>query len=76
MAERAARGDASGRPSSLAAEGTSSSSWRDLVERVTEVLWQQLALPTFEEWEELYRNDREGVEAVLLGFWKEQGQAG
>lgn len=47
------------------------SSYRAVVERVTEVLTQQLDLPTFDEWVELYRSNREAVEARLLGFWRD-----
>jgi hypothetical protein len=47
------------------------SSYRGVVERVTEVLTQQLELPTFAEWLELYRRNPGAVEARLLGFWKE-----
>ena len=47
------------------------SSYRAVVERVTEVLTRQLELPTFDEWMELYRRNRESVEARLLGFWRD-----
>lgn len=47
------------------------SSYRAVVERVTEVLTQQLDLPTFDEWLELYESNREAVEARLLGFWRD-----
>lgn len=47
------------------------SSYRAVVERVTEVLTQQLDLPSFDEWMELYRHNREAVEARLLGFWRD-----
>lgn len=71
LAERAARGDASGRPSSLAVD-PESSTWRSLVERVTEVLWHQLDLPSFETWLEQYRADPAVIEAELLGLWRER----
>lgn len=48
------------------------SSYRAVVQRVTEVLTTQLDLPTFDEWLELYRNNREAVEARLLGLWRER----
>jgi hypothetical protein len=44
-----------------------------VVARVTEVLTQQLDLPTFDEWLELYRGNPGAVEARLLGFWRERG---
>jgi hypothetical protein len=75
MAERAARdSDVSRRPSSWQGEGAGQDlhSYRKLVERVTEVLWQQLELPTFEEWEEQYRRNPEVIEERLLGFWREE----
>lgn len=57
----------------VAREETSDlSSYRAVVERVTEVLTSQLDLPTFDEWLELYRNNREAVEARLLGFWRDR----
>lgn len=48
------------------------SSYRAVVQRVTEVLTTQLDLPTFDEWLELYRNNREAVEARLLGLWRDR----
>lgn len=48
------------------------STWRSLVERVTEVLWHQLELPTFEAWLEQYRADPASIEAELLGLWRER----
>jgi hypothetical protein len=47
------------------------SSYRAVVERVTGVLADQLDLPSFQEWLELYERDPAAVEAELLGFWKE-----
>lgn len=74
LAERAAREDdgVSGRSSATLLEVQDLSSYRALVERVTEVLADQMELPEFEEWVELYRSAPESVEAQLLGFWKEQ----
>jgi hypothetical protein len=46
--------------------------YRNLVARVTEVLTQQVGLPTFEAWLEMYRADPEAVESRLLGLWREQ----
>jgi hypothetical protein len=48
------------------------SSYRAVVERVTEVLTSQLDLPTFDAWLELYRVNRDAVEARLLGFWRDR----
>jgi hypothetical protein len=44
---------------------------RSLVELVTGVLADQLELPTYEEWLELYEADAAAVEERLLGFWKD-----
>ena len=75
IAERAARdSDVSRRPSSWQSEEAAQDlhSYRRLVERVTEVLWQQLELPTFEVWEEQYRRNPEAIEEQLLGFWRDE----
>jgi hypothetical protein len=75
MAERAARdSEVSRRPASWVNGEAAADlhSYRKLVERVTEVLWQQLNLPSFEEWEEQYRRDPEAIEEQLLGFWREE----
>jgi hypothetical protein len=42
------------------------------VARVTEVLTQQVGLPSFEAWLEMYRADPAAVESRLLGLWREQ----
>ena len=72
LAERTSREDEvdPGRPPS--ASGEEDVSWPSLVERVTEVLTQQLDLPTFEAWLELYRTDPQSVESRLLGLWRER----
>ena len=75
LAERAARDTSvSSRPSSSldAAALQDLGSYRTLVEQVTEVLWQQLQLPSFEAWQELYQRNPEAIEEKLLGFWREQ----
>jgi hypothetical protein len=77
LAERAARGnESSRRPSSWTSDDvdvpSEVHSYRQLVERVTEVLWQQLELPSFEVWEEQYRLNPEAIEEQLLGFWREE----
>ena len=70
LAERAGHTDEEAR--SLSASGLDDlSSYRAIVEQVTGVLAEQLDLPSFDEWLELYRSDPLGVEADLLGFWKE-----
>lgn len=76
LAQRAAQDtEESGRPlSSGVGVDTAADlqSYRALVEQVTEVLWLQLDLPTYDEWVELYRADPSGVEEQLLGFWREE----
>jgi hypothetical protein len=73
LAERAAPDDQGivGRSLSASGPDDSLSSYRSMVERVTEVLTQQLDLPDYDAWLDLYRADPAGVEAELLGFWKE-----
>lgn len=74
LAERASQEDvaAPDRVSPAFPEGVDElSSYRAVVVRVTEVLTQQLDLPTFDEWLELYHSNREAVEARLLGFWRD-----
>ncbi|MGH7449109.1 MAG: hypothetical protein ACRELT_16170 [Longimicrobiales bacterium] len=75
LAERASQADAAApvRPPPASPDGADElSSYRAVVERVTEVLTQQLDLPTFDEWLELYRKNRGAVEARLLGFWRDR----
>jgi hypothetical protein len=71
--ERAATDDQGivSRSLSASVADDSLSSYRTMVERVTEVLTQQLDLPDYDAWLDLYRTDPAGVEAELLGFWKE-----
>ena len=73
LAERASRYDSvgTGEPHS-GSENADLADYRNLVARVTEVLTQQIGLPTFEVWLEMYRADPESVESRLLGFWREQ----
>jgi hypothetical protein len=68
LAERSGRDGTAG----TRLEEADLASYRSVVERVTEVLTRQLELPTFESWLELYRTDRESVEAQLLGLWRER----
>lgn len=70
LAERSSR-ESGGAPGLKLADADLAS-YRILVERVTEVLTQQLDLPTFVDWLELYRTDPESVEAQLLGLWRER----
>jgi hypothetical protein len=75
MAERAARdSEVSRLPSSWTSGEVAADlhSYRKLVERVTEVLWQQLELPSFEEWEEQNRRNPEAIDEQLLGFWRDE----
>lgn len=46
--------------------------FRGLVAKVTEVLADRIALPTFEEWSAAYRESPEDFDSDLLGFWKEE----
>lgn len=46
-------------------------SFRDIVERVTEVLASTIRLPTFAEWSDAYRREPARYDEELLGFWKE-----
>lgn len=73
LAERSSQGDVTPDRSTgaLLEAGDELSSYRAVVARVTEVLTQQLDLPTFDEWMELYRSNPEAVEARLLGFWRD-----
>lgn len=74
LAERASRDEheVPGRSLSASPEEDALSSYRAVVERVTEVLTRQLDLPTFIEWQEMYRTNRSAVEARLLGLWRDR----
>lgn len=74
LAERAGREDPvlPPRPLSSSGGGLDLTTYREMVERVTGVLAEQLSLPDFDAWLELYRRDPAAVEARLLGFWKER----
>jgi hypothetical protein len=81
IAERAAEADqeVAGHPlSSHAGEVAvdALASYRQMVERVTEVLTDQLELPAFDDWLNLYRSRPAEVDAQLLGFWKEAAREG
>ncbi|HUP89358.1 MAG TPA: hypothetical protein VM100_08410 [Longimicrobiales bacterium] len=47
------------------------SSFRNLVARVTEVLADEMELPTLEEWGAAYSEAPEEFDKDLLGYWKE-----
>ena len=49
------------------AEGAS---YRALIARVTEVLADEMELPTFEEWSAAYSEAPEEFDRDMLGFWK------
>jgi hypothetical protein len=76
IAERAGREehDLPVRPLSLSGEGIDLASYRLVVERVTGVLAEQLNLPDFPAWLELYRRDPAAVEERLLGLWEERAE--
>ena len=48
--------------------------FRALVAKVTEVLAERIALPTFEEWSAAYQESPEDFDNELLGFWREAAQ--
>ncbi len=47
-------------------------SFRELVERVTEVLRLELELPSYETWLRAYKSEPEKYDEELLGFWRER----
>jgi hypothetical protein len=47
-------------------------SFRSLIARVTEVLADDLELPTFEEWSAAYSEAPEDFDHDMLGFWREE----
>lgn len=46
--------------------------FRALVARVTEVLADELQLPTFEEWSAAYSEAPEEFDRDMLGFWRDE----
>jgi hypothetical protein len=77
LAERAERDHGVGGRSLSASGGDDPfASYRLMVQRVTEVLTQQLDLPSFEEWLELYRRNPAAVEEQLLGLWRDNAEGG
>ena len=47
-------------------------SFRTVVAKVTEVLADEMELPTFEEWSAAYSEAPEEFEPEMLGFWKSE----
>jgi hypothetical protein len=47
-------------------------SFRTVVAKVTEVLADEMELPTFEEWSAAYSEAPEEFEPDMLGFWKNE----
>lgn len=48
------------------------SSYRAVVEQVTEVLARELELPSLIEWQKMYESDPAAIDEQLLGFWREK----
>lgn len=48
------------------------SSFKTIVERVTEALTAELDLPTFEQWAAAYQEDPARFDEELLGLWRER----
>ena len=46
--------------------------FRALVAKVTDVLAERIALPTFEEWSAAYQESPRDFDNELLGFWREE----
>lgn len=74
LAERASRGaDASpGLTLSTSLADGDLSSYRAVVEQVTEVLARELELPSLLEWQRMYESDPAAIDEQLLGFWREK----
>jgi hypothetical protein len=53
---------------------TDTEPFRALVAKVTEVLADRIALPTFEEWSAAYQESPQDFDGDLLGFWREDAQ--
>jgi hypothetical protein len=52
--------------------GDGDGNFQVVMERATEALAAQTALPSFDEWVASYRSDPARYEADLIGFWREQ----
>jgi hypothetical protein len=57
----------------VADDDSEAASFRILVARVTEVLADEMELPTFEEWSAAYSEAPGDFDGDMLGFWKEEG---
>lgn len=56
----------------IAADSLEASTFRTLVARVTEVLADDIELPTFDEWSAAYGEAPGDFDGDMLGFWKEE----
>lgn len=56
--------------SPIASPTAQEASYRQLVQRVTEVLLERTDLPSFEEWSAAYGEDPGRFESEMLGFWQ------
>jgi hypothetical protein len=48
-------------------------SFAEVVDRATEALAAEMALPSFEAWLAAYRADPERYEEDMAGFWRDEG---
>ena len=55
----------------VADDSDQTSTFRNLVARVTGVLADEMELPTFDEWSTAYSEAPEEFDGDMLGFWKE-----
>ena len=55
----------------VADDSDQTSTFRNLVARVTGVLADEMELPTFEEWSAAYSESPADFDGDMLGFWKE-----
>jgi hypothetical protein len=81
LAQKASSGNAaSSRDAASASTGITSAdespveTFRQIVERVTEVLAATMKLPAFNEWSDAYRQQPSRYDDELLGFWKGSGR--
>jgi hypothetical protein len=61
------------RVTAVADDSDQTATFRTLVARVTEVLADEMELPTFEEWAAAYSESPGDFDGDMLGFWKEEG---
>lgn len=57
-------------------EMTEPLSFSAMVDLTTKRIYENLALPTYEEWVQAYREDPEQFESYLLGFWESESSRG